>query len=279
MLYWDRYGSWRPQGGHECGWRDLKLGDLVAVNRAVWRISEVRDVPVADWDEHDRSYFERDREGAERWGTGPVPSEETWDRRPLYLKLYPAKGGKRHSWKVRVYAHLRSAWVLPEHYPVCAECGEPWPCPEIDIVLELQKQAAVMDDLESIMPGCCWGCREPITSRQSSVTFEGENLLLPGAPPPVFHTRRKPGCLGEAMRYEEKWVPAGEGRRWRYRCPGKLIVHADGPECSEDPLCPGPRMRHHAVMDHRHGDYHCLRCQDAAARGEAAAPDGRETRQ
>ena len=55
--------------------------------------------------------------------------------------------------------------------------------------------------------------------RHKSMVFDGENLLLPGGSPVVFHLRRQSkggvSCLYSAMDYEEQWVPAGAGRRWR----------------------------------------------------------------
>ncbi len=49
---------------------DDDTGDLIALTRKVWRVREVRRVPVADWDEADREYYRlRHRNGV---------SEEDW---------------------------------------------------------------------------------------------------------------------------------------------------------------------------------------------------------
>lgn len=157
--------------------------------------------------------------------------------------------------KIRPYFRSQ-AWVLHPHYPVCRDCGEPWPCRELEITREVRKQAEEVDRLAAILPGCCWECGEPVTSRQKAVRFDGENLLLPGSPPPVFHLRvRSAGgqyCLSAAVGYEEKWVAAAPGRRWRLSCPGNVIRHVDGRECSELVDCPGEGARHHGdVMSHR----------------------------
>ena len=293
-LFWGRYCGWEPQGGHRKPWPDLQRGDLIEADRKAWRVIEVRPVPVADWEEQDREYYEwltRQHRNPQYVPMGrSAPTEEEWESRPLYLILVPAAGGKRHHLRVRPYGGFRGAWVLSAHYPVCKDCGELWPCREVEIAQEIDKQSAKLADLEKILPGCCWSCKEPVTHKQGSIRFDGDNLLLPGAPSPVFHRRRKGHCLSAAMTYEKRWVAAEEGRRWRLQCPGKLIRHVDGDECSEDPYCPGGGVSHNTFMSHVYGrlpdgsvrsaygaDFRCLRCEDALVqRGLALGepPDG-----
>ncbi len=158
-VFWGRDGTmWEPQGGELREWRDLKPGDLIAGSRKVWTVREVRPVPVADWDEHDREGYQvRNRPGV---------AEELWPLRPLYLIVSPAKGGKRQHVKVRPYARRR-VFVLHPHYPVCRDCGEPWPCPELDIKREVDKQAAELRG------------REPAAARRGGCGVPPE----PQAPP------------------------------------------------------------------------------------------------
>jgi len=274
ILSWGRYNGWEPQGGQRKAWRDLAPGDLIELQRKIWRVAEVRLVPAIDWDEHDREQWEKARR-AYRLG-----SEEDWAARPVYLILYPAGGGKRHHVKIRSWRYWgREAYALPEHYPVCRDCGEPWPCPELEITQEIERESAKVERLEKILPGCCWSCGDPVTSKQASIRFDGDNLLLPGASPPVFHLRRKGQCRSDAASYEKRWVAAGEGRRWRLQCPGKLIRHVDGDECTEDPFCPGGDASHNTFTCHAYGrlpdgsarsvygvDFRCLRCEDALER-------------
>ena len=280
-LFWGRYCGWEPQGGERREWKDLTSGDLIEIDRKVWRIIEVRQVPVIDWDDDDREYWDRTFGDA----VDPVAirrkrpeSEEAWDRRPLNLILVPVAGGKRHHLRVRPYAIRRDTYVLSPHYPVCRDCGEPWPCRELEITAEVGREAVKLAKLEKILPGCCWSCGEPVTRKQASVGFDGENLLLPGAPPPVFHLRRKGQCRFAAQSYEKRWVAAVEGRRWRLQCPGSQIRHVDGDECTEDPYCPGP-VSHNTFMRHSFGrlpdgtvqsvygpDFRCLRCEDVLER-------------
>jgi hypothetical protein len=258
-------------------WRDLAAGDLIALQREPWRVLEVRAVPVADWEDCDQRYYEK----AQKWPLlrdnpqrGPEPlTRETWPARPLYLILVPVTGGKKRHQRVRPYAGA-SAYVFPEHYPVCKDCGELYPCRELDIRAEADREMKVLDKWEAILPGSCWGCNEPITHRQSAIRFEGENLYLPGAPPPVFHMRRSGGCQSAARDYEDRWVKAAEGRQRRLSCMGRLIIHVDGPECTEDPFCPGPGKMHRASYQNHtayEGNVRCLRCADARARGETPA--------
>lgn len=271
-LYWGSYGgTWEPEGGQRRDWRDVKPGDLLALNREVWRVIENRPVPVIDWDDSDRERYEPFRQRG--------VSEEEWRFRPLVLLAEPASEGERVHLEVRPYAGLRpKAYVLHPHYPVCSSCGEPWPCRELDITHEVRKQAAEMERLAAIMPGCCWSCGDPVTGRQKSIVFEGENLLLPGAAPAVFHLRTgKPYCGSAAVTYEKKWVKAAPGRHPRLHCTGNLIVHVDGTECSEDPYCPGSQARHGSFMNHRYDAAYvrkCLRCMDACAQRGIAVPPG-----
>jgi hypothetical protein len=268
-LFWGRDGNcWEPEGGERREWRDVGPGDLLAFDREIWRVIETRPVPVIDWDDEDRRAFE----GFRRRGV----AEEDWRFRPLNLILVPVRGRKREHVEIKPYVGLRAlAYVLHPHYPVCSECGQPWPCPELDITHEVRRQSAEMERLASIMPGCCWSCGEPVTGRQSSVVFEGENLLLPGGPPPVFHLRGKGGCHAAAITYEDRWVEAGEGRPRRVRCPGRLIRHIDGSEC-DNPGCPGERAYHGNLLTHvvTHDGkavrwaVKCTRCRDAVERGE-----------
>lgn len=112
--------------------------------------------------------------------------------------------------------------------------------------------------LAAILPGCCWACGEPIVGRQRGIEFEGENLLMPGAGPAVFHTSHsrkasrvgyRATCRGEAEKYEERWVAAQPGRKVRLTCPGMLFRHFGYVECTRLADCPGEEATH---ADHMH---------------------------
>lgn len=282
-LSWNRHIGWEPQGGQRKPWCDLAPGDLIELRREVWRVLEVRPVPTVDWDEDDREHWEIDRDG---W---KISDEEQWPRRPLAVVFVPPGGGQSVHKRIRPWATHRDAYVLPEHYPVCRDCGQLYPCRELDIAAAVERESAALEKLEKILPGCCWCCKEPVSRRQKAICFDGENLLLPGREAPVFHLRA--ACLDGARRYERRWVPAVSGRQWRLQCPGTLILHVDGDECTELAGCAGPDAYHRDNHSHVYFRYEyeaggrrtmfrgyagfgsrCLRCTDAVARGEDEVP-------
>jgi hypothetical protein len=113
---------------------------------------------------------------------------------------------------ISIYGEDHQAWrVLPEHHAVCARCGEPMPCRDLREQSKATHALRRARRLMSIPEGACWYCEEPISSRQKSVTFPGDNLNLPGGPPAMFHTGIQ-DCRHGAMTYQEEWVKAEAGR-------------------------------------------------------------------
>jgi hypothetical protein len=243
-------------------------GALIAHEHTVWKVTEVADRPLS---EEDRQV----------WLDHGMPDLDTWNRRP-YEMAVEWVGGAPPSWAgqkdghrsgvIRVPAGKHISWRVykGDRWPQCSCCGEPMPC---RAELEDHQVTASLDRvarLESIPPGACWACSEPITSRQQSVTYPGENIYLPGGQQPVFHTRRM--CVGSAHVYEEKWL-AADPRRERIltwpRCGGILIVHADGSnecvsgrhplgqDCESQPDCRGHDTHDHGVLRacYVHEDY------------------------
>jgi hypothetical protein len=225
------------------------VGRLVALGHAVWEVIEIRETPPDDDDKA-------------AWMRAGMPDMETWKGRQ-HIVRFAYVGGERPAW-VRDTPRGREAGITvravpfggaggwdmyPEsnRWPQCSCCGEPMPCRA-----ELQDRAVAasakhLDELTAKLPGCCWGCGEPITARQRVVEYPGDNLDLPGAPPARFHQRR--GCWSAAVRYEERWLEA-DPRHERIltypSCEGTLIVHADGSsECRDVPGCGG-----HFTHDH-----------------------------
>ncbi|WP_407566841.1 hypothetical protein [Polymorphospora sp. A560] len=112
---------------------------------------------------------------------------------------------------------------------------------------------AEVDRLAAVLPGCCWACGEPIAGRQRSIEFVGENLLLPGASPAVFHTAHsrkavRPDmpktCREQAEDYETHWVAAEPGRTRRLTCAGRMFRHFTFSECTAGADCPGEDAFH-----------------------------------
>lgn len=222
--------EWNPTKARS-HYRRPEVGMVVGKKHAVWRVAEVSDPgPKSDGSTAYMVALEF---------LGGVLPDGFGDKRTGYVSV-PA--GALHPW-----------YVYPDgRWPMCSCCGEPMPC-----------RAAIQDDqigaaldkvevLESRMPGCCWGCGDPIGSRQHSIRYAGENLDLPGGIPVEFHLRA--GCTGIARSYEARWLAADSERRriLTYpKCGGTLVSHADGThEClgeRRDPECMG-RLSH----DHGH---------------------------
>ncbi|WP_435109792.1 hypothetical protein [Nocardiopsis synnemataformans] len=233
------------------------VGSLVGLDHRAWEVLEVRRVPLADWKPEDHERLRRKADGQD---------PEEWPDAPHYLIVRQVGSHQRTHWRTRA---RKSAWhLLPEHYAVCHRCGDVAPCRE---VLDEQVAARALERLarmEAILPGCCWGCGQPVTKRQKTIRFEGENLDLPGGQEVVFHTRSS--CDHLARAYEERWVAAAPGRTRRLSCPGDLITHIDGTECTAPLECPGFTTAHRSSERHVIGtsltETRCTRCKDALAR-------------
>lgn len=220
-------------------WNRPPVGRLFGYDSAVWRIVDITDLEL---DNNDR----------EAWLREGMPDLATWPARP-YRAAVEWVGGKRpdnapaddpHPMADRVVRvkHRALQWDLyPEsgRWPMCSCCGEPMPCRA-----ELQDREVTagferMTKWVMRQSGCCWGCGEPITRRQKSIAYPGENLDLPGGMEVRFHTRT--ACWSAAVAYEERWV-AVDPRHERVltwpECGGTLIVHFDG--TSECTGLPGP---------------------------------------
>jgi hypothetical protein len=245
--------DWTPLGTRRHYDRP-KAGQLIAQAHTVWRVTNVQDVALDDADR-------------DRWLKRGMPDPETWKQRPYEVKLEWI-GGAEPPWikestrgAIRVSAEAFTTWDVyaSGRWPQCSCCGEPMPChaelEDRQVTTGLDK----IEKLEAIPYGACWACSEPITTRQKSVTYPGDNIDLPGGQQPHFHTRRQ--CRGSAELYERKWI-AADPRRERVltwpKCGGILIVHADGSsdcvsgrsplggdECVSQPDCEG-----HLTHDH-----------------------------
>jgi hypothetical protein len=228
------------------------VGRLVFYADAVWAVTAVE---ALDLDDDDR----------DRWLAEGMPDPGTWWAAPYRVDVKHIGGRRPHDdddgepvdeGSISVHTrHIHSPdfrwWVYPEsgRWPRCSCCGDPMPCRADREDRYVDAQLAELRRLESVMPGCCWGCREPITRRQHSVVYPGDNLDLPGGPEVAFHTRR--GCGWRADQYELRWLAADPSRdrilTWP-KCAGRLVVHGDGTsECfGGDVDCRGHETHDHA---------------------------------
>lgn len=214
-------------------------GDLIALDHAVWRITAVTDLPLSDADR-------------DVWMDVGMPDLTAWHGRP-YRAGVQWVAGVRPDWadaggavdEASVDIPANNSWsgaqwdVYPAsgRWPQCSCCGEPMPC---RAELQDREVTSALNQVEKFakrLPGACWGCEEPITHRQKSVTYAGDNLDLPGGPEARFHTRQD--CHYSACQYELRWI-AVDPRRERVltypKCGGMLVVHGDGSsECLSGP--------------------------------------------
>jgi hypothetical protein len=222
-----------------------EVGWLVAINHAVWEITAVEDVTLNVDDRANQASWEVHRPGVE------------WKRRP-FKATTRLVGGVRPDWiadgenegTIAVHCCDSITWnVYPAgRWPQCSCCGEPMPCRAAIVDARVQHDMDKLAALEAKMPGACWSCSEPITTRQRAVTYAGENLDMPGGPAVKFHTRQQ--CRHAAEKYEERWLKANPGQprivTYPY-CRGTLITHNDGiSEC----LNGHPDCRGHLTHDH-----------------------------
>jgi len=196
------------------------IGSLVAYDFQPHRVLSHDPVHNANWTEQER----------DAWMQAGMP--DPWPLAPVRVAVENLTTGKRYGFRIPPVHFLPYGWLpaLPEHYAVCWQCGDLAPCREVEAQGEAEREMVVFDKLANVMPGCCWSCSEPITSRQHATTFAGPNLLLPTAPAdPSFHLRRD--CRSGAAKYEEMWVAADPTRSrslLTLTCTGTVVVHHDG---------------------------------------------------
>lgn len=251
---------WRPVGSRAEWHHRPPAGTIIVLQRQPWRVVETREINPANWTEDEQATYVSQHPAD---ATNPVPPED-WPRRPWVMVLDLLPTGKRHHARCPGGKVKRRFDVLDEHYPVCNLCQELVPCRHMTTEREVEAGQAKLDRLTSLTVDLCWGCSEPITRRQKSIGFEGDNLALPGGPSPVrFHTRKD--CYWAASDYEKKWIAEDPSRPWRLYCPGDLVHHYDGPACSEGDRCAGAKVYHRSTEDHKVGRTRCDHCSTVQA--------------
>lgn len=230
---------WYPDQHPGYGSTDqLTTGQVVIHERRPYRVIAVRERAHDLWPAKFR----------DAWVEHGSPDVATWYHRPMAITLQPALepdadrihllGAGDHDW-----------WVLPEHFAVCWNCREIPPCRHVHDQAVMRHAVAQLDADMAIMPGLCHGCAGPISTRQKTITFGGENLIRPdlGENTAIFHL--KASCRWAAEKYDKRWAEAVEGRRRKLFCEGNKRKHYDGSMDCTDPECPGD-------VQHRSAEWH-----------------------
>ncbi len=227
------------------------VGQLIGwiSSRKPWRVFRIDEIHQANW--CDATLKTWQKEGRPPW--------ETWAGREIGIGVEPPRspspnGRDRRALRLCPWWSGEQWIPLTDPYPACVSCGLLWPCPCDDRNKEAAAAMADFERVAAILPGCCWGCGQPIAGRQRSITFDGDNLLLPGGGTVAFHTShsrkaaRGPSgnqtCRSEAEAYEERWVAADPGRLRRLHCPGIQYRHGTYTDCTEGDRCPGEDAHH-----------------------------------
>lgn len=231
--------DWRPAITEKSHYgRKPPVGEVIGWDGSAYRVLRVDEVIPGDWSERSR----------QQWLDSRMP--DPWTSAPFRVIVadHP-KPGREKMMLVEPW-HFPVWHVLPEHYAVCAVCGDLAPC-RGHRETEVAKAASerVEKDM-AVLPGFCPACNEPITSRQATHIFPGPNLLNPLAEDIVrYHARQK--CRGGAVRYENLWVNADPARQrtlLTLRCEGTITVHGDGSaECHGAQDCPHIYAQHRAM--------------------------------
>jgi hypothetical protein len=186
----------------------LAPGVLIVWERAPWQVVAVDERPDDLWGDKYEDDFAHHLKVWESRQLGAKPERHTWRGRPIAVQIVPVNDPKADP--VHLMAPGHHQWdVLPEHYAICAACGELPPCRHELAEIEGDLIAARNDVLMDIPPGHCLGCGEYVTSRQQAARFPGPNLWRPDLPEnsAVFHARQE--CAGEVDRYRRQWEARG----------------------------------------------------------------------
>lgn len=185
---------------------------IVVWEQQPYRIVEVTERPVDLWDAKYEKKFQDALEQWDRYPRGERPEKTTWNGRPMAFVLQ--RDGKPKDKPLHLEGPASHTWdVLPEHYAVCAACGELVPCRHALAEQQADQEAARADVVMDIPPGHCLGCGEYVSPRQQAARFPGPNLWRPDLPEhsAVFHARQD--CSSAVDRYQLQWEARGNQRR------------------------------------------------------------------
>jgi len=242
MALYEIGGRWLPAGVSRNRKRRPDVGDLIALDHAAWRVMHVIT---------DDTLTERE----ENWVNGYRP-EIRAGHMPFKVSLRREHGPKHENENSKQDIALRCSASFygfdtyeTDRVPLCSCCSDPWPCRMLIAEDKAKTAAREMEAEMKLLPGCCPACTEPVTSRQKSITFPGENVRNPFMVDPVFHLRRQ--CRSGAASYEDAWAKADPSRPrslLTLKCEGHLIACGDGyAECHGAEDCPSVYARHRSM--------------------------------
>lgn len=192
---------------------DLTPGQIVIWGKAPFRIISAEDLNPGNWP----------TEYEQAWETAGRPDISTWPQRPIRLLVQRDTDPTDPQRSGIVPGHGR--WViLPEHYSVCRSCGELPPCPEVFTDRVMAVESSRIDFEMRLVHGMCHGCGKPVTAREHTTLFPGDNLVRPDLGPntAVFHTRRH--CLPILLAYQDRWLAVDPTREPRVGADGTRKV-------------------------------------------------------
>ena len=126
------------------------------------------------------------------WDISPSPRDEAAVRYAFHREYGPKHPRENSSGDLTMTVTGRCLWWVYEsgEMPLCSCHGHPWPCQTMcdtrQALRDIRRAAAMA---EKAHEGCCLACGEPVTTRQGKVLAPEPNVVLPGFPPPLFHTR------------------------------------------------------------------------------------------
>ena len=155
---------WRPAGATLVATQLLRVGDVVGVSMRAALVTHISETPADDG---------RTRVTLRRLYGRPFDHENSADDSGWSVP-------KGYAWQVYDEGRV----------PLCSCCGDPWPCSMVEAKAEAAAAAGHLEQrLARAGDGLCYGCGQPITGRQGSVTYPEDNVDVPGYPAPRFHTR------------------------------------------------------------------------------------------
>lgn len=175
----------------------------VRYGRYARRVLQIDDVNPANWD----------NDTAQKWETDAEGDPNDWWGRERWIWTEPARWPKgddsdRYGVKLSPWARATTEWwALPEMWPECTKCCGVWPCPCAETEEWVAWGVDELDRRNRIELANCWSCNKPIAAQQH-VSYDGENLMLPGAGQVIFHIEADTLCLTNALKYEDLWLAA-----------------------------------------------------------------------